>query len=403
MRLELTAFYRKILSEVSSLVICHSAIIYLYQEATHELLAVAAWSHEQALLHQNDELAIAANKAADVQRIRLSDSNTLPAWAANQRHLFLRSSAPDTSDASTTDIAELAAPFFSKKKFYGVLMLKRAQAWHSREVKLVRSLTNIMTISMENMEQIQQVHSNQVQRANFLSTITHELRSPLNTINGYLDLLLEGISGDLNAQQHSFAQRARAGSEHLYALLEDLLMISRADSGQLRLNCEIISLPEVIARAVEELDLTASDQGTTIVVDVPRNFPQLYADNVRLQQVLRNLMSNALHFTPDGGKVTISAWLERREQQKAADEVERLMKLQVRDTGAGIDPAFHERIFERFFQVPNASPTRAGGQGLGLAIVKMIVELHGGSIEVASVPAQGSTFTCTLPCLLSGG
>ncbi len=401
MRFELTAFYRTILSEVQSLVRCHSAIIYLYQAATHELLAVAAWSHEQELEHQADELTLAPNKAADVQRIRLSDSNMLPAWAANQRHLFLRSPAPDATNAATADMAELAAPFFSKKKFYGVLALRRVQPWHSRDIQLIRSLTNIMTISMENMEQIQQVHSDQVQRANFLSMITHELRSPLNTINGYLDLLLEGVSGDLTAQQRAFAQRARAGSEHLYALLEDLLVISRADAGQLRLNREIISLPDIVARAVEELELTATDQGTAITVEMPRNFPQLYADSVRLQQVLRNLMSNALHFTPGGGTVTISAWLEHREQSATADEAERLMKLQVRDTGAGIDPAFHERIFERFFQVPNATPTRAGGQGLGLAIVKMIVELHGGSIEVASVPAQGSTFTCTLPCLLS--
>ena len=96
-------------------------------------------------------------------------------------------------------------------------------------------------------------------KAHFISMITHELRSPLNTINGYLDLALEGIGGELNQQQREFVQRARAGSERLYALIEDLLLISRADAGQLRLNRDFIRLPEIIAHAIEELELIAMD------------------------------------------------------------------------------------------------------------------------------------------------
>jgi PAS domain S-box-containing protein len=246
-------------------------------------------------------------------------------------------------------------------------------------------------------------------KANFLSMITHELRSPLNAINGYLDLALEGIAGELNEQQHEFIRRARASSEHLYALVEDLLLVSRADSGQVRLTREVTGLRGIVAHAVEELELMASDNGVAVAVDIPADLPPVYVDPVRLQQVLRNLVSNALRFTPAGGHVTVSACIinkahEVREAMPGAEDGERedirLLQLDVSDTGVGIAPEQQQRIFERFYQV-SSTGGRTSGQGLGLAIVKMIVELHGGEVRVTSEPGKGSTFSCLIPCLLS--
>src|SRR2546430_12073025 len=144
-------------------------------------------------------------------------------------------------------------------------------------------------------------------KAHFISMITHELRSPLNTINGYLDLALEGIGGELNQQQREFVQRARAGSEHLYTLIEDLLLISRADAGQLRLNRDFIGLPEIITHAIEELELIAMDNEISIRVEIASDFPDIYADAIRMQHVMRNLTNNAIRFTPPGGSIAISA------------------------------------------------------------------------------------------------
>jgi PAS domain S-box-containing protein len=242
-------------------------------------------------------------------------------------------------------------------------------------------------------------------KANFLSMITHELRSPLNAINGYLDLTLEGIGGELNEQQRDFMQRARAGSEHLYALIEDLLLLSRADAGQMRLSREIIHLQDTVINAVEEFEMTARDQGVTMIIDIAQDFPRLYADAVRIQQVLRNLVSNALRFTPRDGKISVSAHVEHIETIEAQDgnvpnEDTRVVMLRVSDTGSGIAHEYQERIFERFYQIPDNNSGRSG-QGLGLAIVKMIVELHGGYVSVESELGEGSTFTCVLPCLLS--
>ena len=220
--------------------------------------------------------------------------------------------------------------------------------------------------------------------------------APLNAINGYLDLALEGIGGELNDQQREFMQRARAGSEHLYAWIEDLLLLSRADAGQLRLSREIILLQDVLLNAVEEFELSARDKGIAMVTNIARDFPRLYADAVRIQQVLRNLIGNALHFTPKGEEVTISATVEDDVTlpEALSSEGQRVVKLQVKDTGSGIAPEYQERIFERFYQIADANSSRSG-QGLGLAIVKMIVELHGGSVTVESTPGHGSTFTCT--------
>ena len=238
-------------------------------------------------------------------------------------------------------------------------------------------------------------------KTNFVSMITHELRSPLNAINGYLDLALTGAAGELNEQLRDFIRRARAGSEHLYALLEDILLIARADAEQWRLKREIVSLQDVVTDAVEELELTATDNDITLTVDVADTFPPIYADEVRMQQVVRNLLSNALRFTPAGGQVTISACIEPNSYEGIASEHRDVVLLQVSDTGCGIPPDQQQRIFERFYQGPNTAANRARGQGLGLATARMIVEVHGGKVLVKSAPGQGSTFTCVLPCLLA--
>ncbi len=238
-------------------------------------------------------------------------------------------------------------------------------------------------------------HSQDQFISNFLSLVTHELRSPLNAINGYLDLTLEGIAGELNEQQREFLQRARAGSEHLYVLLEDLLLVARADAGQLRLNRSRVSLDELVTGALEELELTAQDSGVTLEVALPDDLPTFLGDAVRLQHVLRNLLSNALRFTPVGGRVTIGAHALPTRQ----DEKQQMIEVRVQDTGCGISPAYHEHIFERFSQVPQPGGGRSGGQGLGLAVVKMIIELHGGNVRVESSPGAGSTFILKLDAL----
>ena len=266
--------------------------------------------------------------------------------------------------------------------------------WYITTNKLLKYLPQkVEGMFMTELDEIERL------KAQFISMITHELRSPINTINGYLDLALEGIGGELNQQQREFVQRARAGSEHLYTLIEDLLLISRADAGQLRLNRELIRLPEIIDQAIEELELVAMDNEVTIHVEIASDFPQIYADAIRMHHVMRNLLNNALHFTPQGGDIVISSCVNDTPTETATSGDQQHLEIQIRDTGCGIAPEYQQRIFERFYQIPIDRSGRAGGQGLGLTVTKMIVELHGGQISVESIPGKGSNFTLTLPPL----
>jgi signal transduction histidine kinase len=309
-----------------------------------------------------------------------------------------------TDQTSAGSIASV--PLIDKDNFFGALTVNSSvtYAFGSHEMHLLTIFAEQATLTIINAYQAAVARRDAARvKASFLSMITHELRSPLNSINGYLDLALEGVAGELNQQQREFVQRARAGSEHLYALIEDLLLISRADAGQLRLTPQAINLLEVVANAVEDLQLIATDNGIVTMIEIASDFPQICADLVRLQQVLRNLINNALRFTPPGGNVIISA----RVINKISDNLSaayigtiedgQKIEVHVRDTGFGIASEYHERIFERFFQIPDVDAGRSAGQGLGLAIAKMIIELHGGQIAVESTPGAGSTFKFSLP------
>ncbi len=399
-RLDPETLYHTMLAYTQRVAPCEQAVLYLVQEGRQELMPVAELSGEQMLAKGAHCIHNIRTDHLHSERISLSNEESLPVWAAQHRHPMLRAPLAQSSEQ-----AELAVPFIAKNVLYGVLWLRRAEPFCSDEFRQVRHLSTIAAVALENMALFQEARSGQNReimrmKANFLSMVAHELRSPINAINGYLDLTLEGIAGELTEQQHEFVQRARAGSEHLYALVEDLLLISRADAGQLHLNRALIHLPEVIENAVEEMELTASDNGIAIEVEIAPELPRLYADTIRLQQVLRNLLSNALRFTSKGGRITVSARLAEQ-TVTSPDEEGRVMELIVRDTGVGIAPENQQRIFERFFQIAEGGRGRASGQGLGLAIVKMIVELHGGSVMVESAPEEGSSFVCTLPCLLT--
>lgn len=417
-RLDAEGLYRTLLANARQLVTCTQAVMYLYQESSQELQPGAVWIGDEASIVSEDDIIIMRQQKARsteplIEKIHLEGSDALPAWAVAHRHPMVYASPPkqqeiteQTEDEGSAQ-AEIAVPLISKAELYGVLSLKRAQAFSSEELRLVRNLSDMAAVALENVSLFQRIRIDQEQlheatrsKGKFLSMITHELRSPLNAINGYLDLALTGVAGNLNAQQHEFIQRARSGSEHLFALVEDLLLVSRADAGQLRLHCEIMSLQDVVVNAIEELELTAKDHNITIVTRMDEDLPPLYADAVRLQQVLRNLLSNALRFTQEGGTITLVAEIEQvRSDLLDEEEPQRILHLSVSDTGCGIAPEYQERIFERFFQAPNKESGRAGGQGLGLAIVKMIVELHGGSITVKSEPGRGSTFLCSIPAV----
>jgi hypothetical protein len=219
----------------------------------------------------------------------------------------------------------------------------------------------------------------------FLATISHELRTPLGAILGWAHLLERGLA-DAEGMKHGLAAITRNARTQV-RLIEDLLDMNRIESGQLRLELQRTEVAGVVGAAVEAVQMSADAKGIRISTLLAPELGPVMADPSRLQQVVWNLLVNAVKFTPPGGVVTVST-------AAVGDQVE----ITVADTGQGMDQAFLERAFERFQQQDATSTRRHGGLGLGLAIVRQLTQLHGGSVRAASPgPGRGATFTVTLP------
>ncbi len=223
-------------------------------------------------------------------------------------------------------------------------------------------------------------------RQDFVANVSHELRTPLSLIKGFVETLLEGAKNDPELSS-KFLQTIEKHTDRLTYLIEDLLTISRLESGGTAMNLQPLDLRDAVAHALEDLKSKATEKAVVIENLVP---PGLWAraDAERLHQVFSNLIENAIKYGRQGGKVAIGA------QDTAADSQ---VEAWVRDDGPGIPAEARERVFERFYRIDRARSRDTGGTGLGLAIVKHIVQAHGGEVWVKSELGEGATFFLTLP------
>ncbi|NPA26129.1 MAG: GAF domain-containing protein [Chloroflexi bacterium] len=230
-------------------------------------------------------------------------------------------------------------------------------------------------------------------KSEFVATVSHELRTPLTAIKGYVDLLLRPqILGELGPRQRKAIEVIHRHVNRLIHLVNDLLTLSRLESGRIRLEPRPVDLRSILQDIVEDFQRQMRDKGRDITVrlaPLPEDLPQVYADPQRVQQIVANLVENGCRYTPDGGTVTVGA----------QDQGDGFVRVWVQDTGIGIKPEDQPRIFERFYRGEHPLVIKTAGTGLGLSIVKQLVEMHGGRIWVESegVPGQGSTFFFTLP------
>ena len=222
----------------------------------------------------------------------------------------------------------------------------------------------------------------------FVSLVSHELRTPLTSIRGYLELLMEE-GGNLTAEQERFLRVVDRNSERLLHLVGDLLFLAQVDAGKLTIEHENVRLEEVVQDSVEALRPIAESRGIELVTSITP-LPSLVGDRACLAQVLDNLVSNALKFTAEGGRVSVSLYAEG---DSAVVEVE--------DNGVGIPTAEQTRLFERFFRSSRATDNAIPGTGLGLAITKAIAERHGGRISVESEEDVGTSVRVELPLAMA--
>jgi PAS domain S-box-containing protein len=223
-------------------------------------------------------------------------------------------------------------------------------------------------------------------KAQFLASMSHELRTPLNAIGGYVDLLIMGVRGELNAEQVQDLERVRRSQQHLLGVITDILNFSRVEAGQLTYDISRISLREIVDHVTQMVEPQATSKGLEIAAaECPPELEAL-ADRSKVEQILLNLMSNAVKFTQPGGSVSLQC---RADGNRAL--------LSVSDTGSGIPEDQQVKIFEPFVQVGRSLTSVTEGTGLGLAISRDLAQAMGGDIEVESTPGEGSTFTLWLP------
>ncbi len=227
-------------------------------------------------------------------------------------------------------------------------------------------------------------------KSEFVSIVSHELRTPLTSILGYTELLLaRNFAPD---EQKQFVKTVYDQASHLSKLVEDLLSLSRLDSGKLKLNRWVVSLRQIIGELTNQIGQLAKHR---LLIRTADPLPPVYVDRDKVKQILFNLLTNAIKYSPYGGEIELTIY--EMEKPPPDHEPGRWLEVSVRDQGIGIAPEDLPRIWERFYRVDNTNTRRIGGTGLGLSIASALVELHGGRINVESEPDVGSVFSFTLP------
>jgi signal transduction histidine kinase/HAMP domain-containing protein len=260
------------------------------------------------------------------------------------------------------------------------------------EARTLRTVARLVSVAKENADLVGELRDNnfQLERANrlkseFLANVSHELRTPMNAIIGYSKLMLDGLDGELNAQQEADLQRVTTAADNLLGLINGLLDLSKIEAGRMEINVEEIDVGPIVEDVVALVRPQSDSKDLDVRANIPVELPTILADRARFRQVLVNLVSNAVKFT-DSGAVTVSA-----------TSGEGWVTVSVADTGIGISAEAQAYIFDEFRQADASTTRRYGGTGLGLAISKRLVALHGGRIWVESGANGGSVFSFTMP------
>jgi PAS domain S-box-containing protein len=292
-------------------------------------------------------------------------------------------------DGSQFPVEISLSPIRSSHAFRIIAIVRDITSRKHAEAKL-ETMHQEFTAELEAKNQQLEIRNREVERANrlkseFLASMSHELRTPLHTIIGFADLLAEDLKGPLNPDQKRFVDHIRRDSSHLLELINDILDLSKIESGRLDLNPELFKAADAVVETIVGLRPLADDKQIRIREALDPTVT-ITADRVRFKEILYNLVSNAIKFTPEKGQIVIKCRKRRYG-----------LSFAVTDTGIGIDPTEHQAIFDKFFQVGSTTRGVREGTGLGLAITKSLVEMHGGRIWVESTPGAGSSFQFFLP------
>ncbi len=324
--------------------------------------------------------------------------------------------------------ANLVVPLLKSDQLWGLLCIHqcdRPRVWQESEIELVKQIANQLAIAIQQaklFEQLQQelrerhqaevkltesnqkleISNDELLRATrmkdeFLANMSHELRTPLNSILGMNEALQDQIFGDINDRQLNALKTIENSSTHLLSLINDILDVSKIESGQVILDLTPTSIENLCLSSLAFIKQQALAKGIKLINNTPKFFPDLLLDERRIRQVLINLLNNAVKFTLDNGTITLDVSRVPVDLESQNSVFSHYLRISVIDTGIGISTENIQKLFQPFIQIDSALNRQYEGTGLGLALVKRIVELHGGRVSLTSEVGLGSCFTVDLP------
>ena len=299
---------------------------------------------------------------------------------------------PDITSILPDTRSMLTFPIKRENRVTGLIAIAspKVESFTPEHVESVGRLVDHAAIAIENARLFQQVQLANQAKTEFVSFVSHELKQPMTSMKGYIDLMLKGIGGEVNEQQMQFLDVIRSNVERMGRIVRDLLDVSRIESGRLKLEMDQVVPEEIVIEAVRafEKEIEAKDQ--ELKVDMEPDLGLVWGDQGRLIQVLTNLVSNANKYTPEGGEITLHV-------ERWTDNGEAYIRWSVEDTGIGMTQEEQDRLFTKYFRSDNPLVRNVKGTGLGLVITRSIVEMHDGELWVESEHGKGSTFSFTIP------
>jgi GAF domain-containing protein len=388
--LDLETVLTTIVSRAVQLSGADGGVIFEYDEGTQEFTQRAATDPASALAEARRTTRIGKGEgvvghtAVTLGPAQVPDITVAGAYEGPLREILIGAGVR----------AVLAVPMLRESHLIGCLAVTRNAAgdFPSETMELLRTFATQSALAIQNARLFREIEekSHQLEvasqhKSEFLANMSHELRTPLNAIIGFSEVLTERMFGELNEKQEEYLKDIYASGTHLLSLINDILDLSKIEAGRMELELTDFHLPQAIENALTLVRERAGRRAIALAHTMDEHLGEIRGDERKVKQVLLNLLSNALKFTPEGGRVEVRAGI-----------VDGMAEISVTDTGVGIAPEDQGAIFEEFRQVGTADK-KAEGTGLGLTLCRKFIELHGGRIWVKSQVGVGSTFAFTIP------
>ena len=295
--------------------------------------------------------------------------------------------------------SQLVISIRREDKTIGMILLESAatENFDEETSAFLARLSDHAAIAISNAQLFTAVEAANAAKSDFINFVSHELKTPMTSIQGYTELLAKGAIGPVNEAQSGFLATIRANVKRMDRLVSDLADISRIEAGRLRLDFTAVSIQEVVDEVVRSTKGQIDEKQQNLMIELPDHLPAVWGDRTRITQVLTNLVSNAYKYTPPQGEIYIRAEQAKNRWDTHTEAAPEVIHVHVQDTGIGIQPEDQKQIFSKFFRSDDPKARESPGTGLGLNITKNLVELQGGQIWFESEFRQGTAFHFTIP------